>query len=91
MVRDFGPGARSIRAPSAHDEVEHGGLCSALMKRWIRFDSWHLDHHGNEETVVVQGGLAEAGKAAVSKTVVGVTSAAQVRILHPPQVASSTG
>ena len=24
-------------------EVEHGGLCGALIRRWIRFNSWHLD------------------------------------------------
>ena len=39
----------------------------------------------------MSGGLAESGKATVLKTVVGVMSAAQVRILHPPQIASSSG
>jgi hypothetical protein len=30
------------------NEVEHGGLCSALMKRRTRFDSWHLDSEMSE-------------------------------------------
>jgi hypothetical protein len=64
-------GVGSNRAPSAHEnEVEHGGLCSALMTRRTRFDSWHLDEH-DTGSVVVQGGLAESGKATVPKTVVG--------------------
>lgn len=46
--------------------MEHGGLCSALIRRRTRFDSWHLDHPA-------QAGLEDwpSGKAAVSKTVVG--------------------
>jgi hypothetical protein len=55
-----GPGARSIRAPSAHTEVEHGGLCSALMRRRIRFDSWHLD---------VYDGDVDHGSFAVSRRI----------------------
>lgn len=34
---------RFARPPQHDDEVEHGGLCSALIRRRTRFDSWHLD------------------------------------------------
>lgn len=45
---------RSARPP--RDEVEHGGLCSALITRRIRFDSWHLDvrHTGSLAQLVEQ-------------------------------------
>ena len=35
--------ARVRIARPPRDEVEHGGLCSALIRRRTRFDSWHLD------------------------------------------------
>lgn len=38
-------GRYRVRVPreARWNEVEHGGLCGALIRRWIRFNSWHLD------------------------------------------------
>lgn len=38
---------RTLDGQRWNDEVEHGGLCSALIRRRTRFDTWHLDHSGN--------------------------------------------
>lgn len=67
--------------------MEHGGLCCALIRRRTRFDSWHLD----ETTEYPQWRIGRVRKGNRLENGGRRASVAQVRILHPPRVASSTG